>query len=432
MNPASIKATYFETIQFLYTKLPMFERSGPVAFKKDLTNTLALCQRLGNPQLEFKSIHIAGTNGKGSVCSMLASILMEAGYKTGLYMSPHYKDFGERIRVNGKYINRTYFIEFVQKHQDLIQEIKPSFFEITVALAFKYFADKKVDIAIIETGLGGRLDSTNVITPMMSIITNIGYDHQNLLGNTLPKIAAEKAGIIKEKVPVLIGEFQPDVMSVFERKAKSMNSQLRIASKLGKVMTQVTTSRYVYRTASKKYTKLDMPFHGIYQERNINTVIQTIDWINELNLIKIGKKALLDGLKHIDRNVPLIGRWQILNTKPWIVAEAAHNLDGIRMLTVKIRNLKSKKLHIVFGTVKDKDITPVLKLLPKDALYYFVKADLPRAMDDRILLEKANLFRLQGAAYGPVKSGLSAAKKNARKNEAIIITGSIFVVGEVI
>ncbi len=424
--------TYRECLDYLYTKLPMFERQGPSGIKKDLTNTLALCEKLGNPQLKFKSIHIAGTNGKGSVSHMLASILQEAGYKTGLYVSPHYRDFRERIRINGVYISKKYFIDFVNKIIPAIDEIKPSFFEITVALTFNYFADKKIDIAVIETGLGGRLDSTNVINPILSIITNISYDHQKILGDTLPEIAREKAGIIKANTPVLIGEFQPRVVSVFRSQAKEKNAPLRIASKYGKVMTQSGKERYVYRSSDKKYSKLDMPYHGPYQEKNINTVIQAVKWMNENKSLAVSDYKIKLGLSKLDKNVPLIGRFQIVGKDPLIIADGAHNLSGLKLVFQRIKQISKGNVHVVFGTVKDKDYNAVIRILPRDFIYYFVKANLPRALDEVTLLENAIRRKLNGNKYGNVINGLKAAKANAAKNDLILVTGSIFVVGEII
>lgn len=423
---------YTETINYLYTKLPMFERQGPSGIKKDLTNTIALCSNLDHPEKKFKSIHIAGTNGKGSVSHMLAAIFQEAGYKTGLYVSPHYKDFRERIRVNGEYISQKYVVDFVESSQSTIQDIKPSFFEITVAMAFKYFADKKVDIAIIETGLGGRLDSTNVITPILSIITNISYDHQNILGNTLPEIAGEKAGIIKENIPVLIGEYQKEVSTVFNQMAKEQNSPIRYASKIGKMMTQATKDRYLYKSNEGQYLKLDMPYHGPYQEMNIKTVLQAIHWLNELQETNITDQVLNKGLKNLDKYVPLIGRFQIINKKPLTILDGAHNTGGLKLLFDKIKSIGKKKVHCVFGTVKDKEYASVIKILPKEFFYYFVKADLPRALDDVTLTQLASKKKLTGKNYGRVKNGYLQAIKNAKPNDLVLVTGSIFVVGELV
>lgn len=424
--------TYRECLEYLYTKLPMFERQGPSGIKKDLTNTLALCEILGNPHTKFKTIHIAGTNGKGSVSHMLASILQEAGYKTGMYISPHYKDFRERIRINGKYISKKYITDFVDNISTAIDEIKPSFFEITVALTFNYFADRKVDIAVIETGLGGRLDSTNVINPILSIITNISYDHQKILGNTLPEIASEKAGIIKDNTPVLIGEYQPTIFSVFTSKAKEKNAPLRLATKYGKVMTQATTGRYIYRSSDNQYVKLDMPYHGPYQEKNINTVIQAIQWMNEANDLSISGTKIKLGLKNLDNRVPLLGRFQTLGNKPLVIADGAHNLSGLKLLFKRIKQLAKGDVHVVFGTVKDKDYPSVIRILPREFKYYFVKADLPRALDDDILFSISNSRKLNGEKYGKVRAGFKAAKAQARSNDIVLVTGSIFVVGEVI
>lgn len=428
----SLAARYDQTIDFLYSRLPMFERVGPIAFKKDLTNILALCEILGQPQKKFKSIHIAGTNGKGSVSHMLSSVLIEAGYKTGLYISPHYKDYRERIRVNGHYISKKQVVSFVDQIAPHIDAIRPSFFEITVAMAFDHFANQKIDIAVVETGLGGRLDSTNILSPILSIITNISYDHQNMLGNALTDIAFEKAGIIKAGVPVLIGEYQQKVFSVFKNAAVKRNSDLRVASRLGKVMTQATTNRYVYKPLDGKYLKLDMPYHGAYQTKNILTVIQATQLLHRQGMCIISQSDLKRGLKNVDTHAPLVGRWQSLCDAPKIIADAGHNVDGIRAAINELRMIRARQIHIIFGTVKDKDVLPVLQLLPKSAQYYFVKADIPRAMDDQELYEKALGLGLKGQACGTVKKGFQKAKSLAGINDLILVTGSIFVVAEVL
>ncbi|MEP7321668.1 MAG: folylpolyglutamate synthase/dihydrofolate synthase family protein [Saprospiraceae bacterium] len=429
----STSLSYPETLEFLYHSLPMFEKLGPKAFKKDLANIIELCSILGNPQEKFRSIHIAGTNGKGSVSHMLSSILIEAGYKTGLYISPHYKDYRERIRINGTFISKKFIVEFVDKIRPHIDQIKPSFFEITVAMAFEYFAKQKVQIAIIETGLGGRLDSTNIITPLLSVITNISFDHQNMLGNTLIEIAGEKAGIIKPGIPCLLGEYQKETARVFIDKAKSLSIPIYFANKKS-VTKRLSPVKFEYHKRGNKKQSLLLATNpmGPYQEKNINTAINAIEILNQISDFSISSSAIKSGLKNISKNAPLIGRWHILGTKPLILADAAHNLSGIRILFDAVKKLNVKKIHCVFGTVRDKDILPVLAILPKSIIYYFVKADLPRAMDENELMNKASEMGLSGKGFGSVKKGYREARSSAGKDDLVLIAGSIFVVGEII
>jgi dihydrofolate synthase / folylpolyglutamate synthase len=425
--------SYKDTLEFLYHSLPMFERLGPKAFKKDLTNIIELCSVLGNPQDKFKSIHIAGTNGKGSVSHILSSILIEAGYKTGLYISPHYKDYRERIRVNGNFISKKFIVDFVDRIRPHIDRIKPSFFEITVAMAFEYFAKKKIQIAVIETGLGGRLDSTNIITPLLSIITNISFDHQNMLGNTLVEIAGEKAGIMKPGIPCLLGEYQRPTAQVFISRAAALSIPIYFANKKSTTK-RLSPVAFEYHESGREKQAISIHTNpmGPYQEKNINTAINAIKLLNQSPSFAISISSIKSGLKKLNKNAPLIGRWQILGKKPLILADAAHNLSGIHLLFKAIKELKVNKVHCVFGTVKDKDILPVLAILPKSILYYFVKADLPRAMDDQELLKKATEKGLSGIACGSVQQGYQMAKSLASKNDLVLITGSIFVVGEII
>lgn len=416
---------YDQTLQYMYECYPMYQQVGASAYKANLNNTIAICKLLGNPENKFKSVHIAGTNGKGSVSHMLASVLQCAGYKVGLYTSPHLKDFRERIKINGKMIPKNYVLDFVEKYKNDFEKIKPSFFEWTVGLAFDYFAKEKVDITIIETGLGGRLDSTNVITPLLSIITNISYDHQNLLGDTLEKIATEKAGIIKKNGIVIIGEkhssaeFIPQkaglsmTNKVFEKKAKEMNAML------------------LYAEDFANAKNIECGLKGDYQKKNIPTVLLASEMLHPFGFA-INNKAVAKGLKEVCKLTGLRGRWDILSKKPLIIADIAHNEAGIKEVFKQVKQTPHKKLHIVFGTVNDKDIHKILSLLPKKAIYYFSKANIPRALDENVLADKAKKIGLNGKIYGSVKEALYAAKKYVRQKDLVLVTGSAFVVAEAI
>lgn len=392
----------------------MFQRVGAAAYKADLNNTIALCAALENPERKFLCVHIAGTNGKGSVSHMLAAVLQEAGYKTGLFTSPHLKDFRERIRINGKMISKPKVVRFVQKHKRTFEKIKPSFFEWTAALAFDHFANEQVDIAILETGMGGRLDSTNVVNPLISIITNIGYDHQQFLGNTLKKIAAEKAGIIKSEGTVIISEYQPEVSSVFEKKAEAMNASL------------------VYTRDFKSQLKISKcGLAGSYQKKNIPTVVLAAGLLNEVGF-QISPSDVKRGIENVVKLTGIRGRWEILQKKPLVVADIAHNASGIKEVLKQVKNTGYKDLRIVLGVVSDKEISHVLKLLPKKATYYFCNAKIPRALPSDILLETGRKYRLKGKAYESVKNALNQAKKESTNKDLILITGSAFVVAEAI
>src|SRR5258705_4507191 len=361
---------YQKTIDYLFSRLPMYSRIGPDAFKKDLTNTIRLCGFLGNPQTKFKSIHVAGTNGKGSVSHMLAAILQTAGYKTGLYTSPHLKDFRERIKVNGEMINQEFVVDFTEKIAPLIEELEPSFFEIAVAMAFEYFAEQQLDVAIIEVGLGGRIDSTNIITPQLSVITNIGWDHMNMLGNTLGKIAFEKAGIIKTGIPVVIGEILPETQSIFEHVAKEKKSPLFFATQKRNVLNwkwekhglEVEVAEE-HKTDHKIY-HLDLP--GIYQTKNLLTVLETCYQLQQQDW-EIDDEVINKGLKHAKKLTGLHGRWEIIHQSPLIVLDVAHNMEGIEQLTRQIEVTEHRQLHIIIGMVKDKEVEQILALLPKTA-----------------------------------------------------------------
>jgi len=415
---------YDETLDYLYTQLPMFQRTGPAAFKKDLANILRLCEYLGNPHQKIQTIHIAGTNGKGSTGHLIASVLQAAGLKVGLYTSPHYRDFRERIKINGKFIPKRKVVNFVEKHQGEFRTIGPSFFEITVAMAFEYFAKEKVDIAIIETGLGGRLDSTNIITPLMSVITNISFDHQQFLGDTLSAIATEKAGIIKPKIPVVIGEKQPKVFKVFKDKAAKEKASIQVANEKNnfKIIFEKENLKNSFYTIKKNGVvwakKLPVNIHGPYQAKNIGTALMTLEVLNKTLLFPlINISTIKKGFFSLKKLTTYLGRWQILGEKPLIIADSAHNEAGLNNIFInqKLVRVDYKKLHIVFGTVSDKDVGKVFPFLPLDAIYYFVKANIPRGYDADKLEKVAGIQGLNGKAYTTVRKGLAAAKRKADK-----------------
>jgi len=427
--------TYSQTIDYLFTKLPMYSRIGAAAYKTDLTNTIRLCEALGNPHKQFKSIHVAGTNGKGSTSHMLAAILQTGGYKTGLHTSPHLIDFRERIKVDGEWCDEQFVIDFTQEIMPLIEEIEPSFFELTVAMAFSYFAAQKVDIAVIEVGLGGRLDSTNIITPKLSIITNIGMDHMNMLGNTLPAIAFEKAGIIKPTIPVIIGEVLPETKPVFIDKATKENAPI-IFAQAERTVADFTTKPHLLtvEVAAKHWDDhetyhLDLP--GIYQTKNLLAVLEAAHQLHQQGFntpTPIVKKAL----GSVKKLTGLRGRWDLIATHPDTIVDVAHNEDGMKQLVEQLELCNYRHLHIVIGMAKDKEINHVLSLLPKLATYYFTKAQLPRALDEQLLQQQAAHYQLEGKSYPTTHEALVAAKTNANKEDLILVCGSVFVVGEVI
>jgi len=425
---------YQQTIEYLFSRLPMYSRIGAAAFKKDLTNTITLCKHLGNPHQKFKSIHIAGTNGKGSVSHMLAAILQTAGYKTGLYTSPHLKDFRERIKVNGNEINEKFITDFTEKIRPLIEKIEPSFFEITVAMAFDYFAEKKVDIAVVEVGLGGRFDSTNIITPELSVITNIGWDHMNILGDSLEKIAFEKAGIIKTNVPVVIGEMITETKTVFENTASEKNAPVYLATREKHVEGWKWQKHELIveiaergKTDHKKY-HLDLP--GIYQSKNLLTVLEACSVLKELKY-NIDENGIREGLQKAKKMTGLHGRWEIIHENPTIVLDVGHNEDGIKQIIQQIELTTHHDLHIIIGMVKDKEIDTVLSLLPHSANYYFAQANIPRALPAETLKEKAGEFNLKGKVIPDVNEALTEARSKAHKDDLILVCGSVFLVGEV-
>lgn len=416
---------YPATLEYLYTRLPIFQRIGAAAYKADLTNTIKLCDELGNPQNRFKSIHIAGTNGKGSSSHMIAAILQSAGYKTGLYTSPHLKEFTERIRINGKEIDQSSVVDFVDRIKPTIEEIEPSFFETTVAMAFDYFANNEVDVAVIEVGLGGRLDSTNVIKPLVSLITNISYDHKDLLGDTLSKIAFEKAGIIKSDVPVVISEYQQEVIDVFKSKAEEESSPLEIASERFSF-----DGKNVFENELLLLKNINPQLKGIYQQKNIPGVVAVIQQLRQQGF-SISDSHIRAGIENVSTLTGLKGRWQKMSDHPLVIADTGHNEAGIAEIVKQIKSTPFQHLHMVIGMVKDKDISAVLALLPTSAKYYFCQAKIPRAMDASELAAKAGQFGLIGEVINDVNEAIAQAKSYAQKEDMIFIGGSTFVVAEV-
>jgi dihydrofolate synthase/folylpolyglutamate synthase len=430
--------SYQAAINYLYKQLPVFHRIGPAAYKNTLDNTLKLDALYHSPHQLFPTIHVAGTNGKGSVSHMLASILQSAGYRTGLYTSPHLKDFRERIRINGRMISKTSVVRWVSHFLELNKTvcIEPSFFELTVAMTFDYFATEKVDIAVIEVGLGGRLDSTNIISPEISVITNISFDHQALLGDTLTKIAGEKAGIIKPGVPVVISQWQPEVAEVFIQKGKDLNAPVCFASleyyaEYGLLDLEGKQVLNVRHNNEMAFPQLKIDLQGNYQRLNIPAVLKTVELLISKGW-KIPLKAIYQGLEIAASQTGLQGRWQIIGHNPMIICDTGHNEGGIRQVTEQLRQMAYKKLHFVIGVVSDKDPAPVLSLLPKEARYYFTKADIPRALDENILKQKALQFGLAGESYPTVISAFEAAKSEAGRHDLIFIGGSTFVVAEIL
>jgi dihydrofolate synthase/folylpolyglutamate synthase len=426
---------YAETVDYLFTRLPMYSRIGAAAYRADLNNTWQLSDFAGNPERRFKSIHVAGTNGKGSTSHMLAAIFQEAGYKTGLYTSPHLKDFRERIRVNGEFIAESFVVDFVRRISPLSEQMDPSFFEISVIMAFDYFAQQNVDIAIIEVGLGGRLDSTNIIIPELSVITNIGYDHMNLLGDTLTKIAFEKAGIIKPGIPVVVGEHHPESAPVFEQRAHEERAPIRFADKeryvtdwkYGRHTLDVEVATTPVAAAVEWYT-LDLA--GIYQTHNLLTVLEAVHNLRSRGW-KLEPAVVRRALKRVKHLTGLHGRWEIIQENPDVVLDVAHNEDGIRQLLRQIEVTDHEELHIVAGMVNDKEITNVLALLPRNATYYFTRAQIPRALPEDRLAAQAAAAGLKGLAYPTVLEALQAAKTRAKPKDLIVVCGSVFVVAEV-
>lgn len=429
---------YDEVIAFLYSQLQSFQKVGKGAYKPGLQNALILDKYFDFPHKKYKTIHIAGTNGKGSVSHMLASILQEAGFKTGLFTSPHLKDFRERIKVNGLMITEDEVVLWFEKHKNIIEKVKPSFFEMTSALAFDYFAEREVEFAIIETGLGGRLDSTNIICPILSVITNIGLDHTDLLGDTIEKIAIEKAGIIKKNIPIVIGETQSKTKIVFKEKADKMLSEIVFADQRYKVEKSfLTANQYrLYNILHKKtgktiYEGLKTELLGEYQEKNVITLLAVVNKFRELK-IEINDHYIYSGLRKVVSITGLLGRWQVLSEKPYIVCDTGHNADGINEIIKQIQSCKFEKLCIVLGMVGDKDVESILQILPKDAIYFFTKASIPRAMNEELLMELGKKYCLFGNCYATVEEAFSTAKAIANDEDMIFLGGSTFVVAEIV
>lgn len=419
---------YLDTLKYLYGALPMYQRIGAAAYKANLDNTLALCAALGNPERKFKSIHVAGTNGKGSTSHMLAAVLQASGYHTGLYTSPHLKEFTERIRIDGKEVEQEFVVDFVDRMRPELDRIAPSFFEMTVGMAFDYFARQKVDIAVIEVGLGGRLDSTNVIVPELSLITNISWDHMALLGNTLQKIAAEKAGIIKRGVPVVVSERQEAVEEVFIGRAGQLGCDLVFGSDIIQLDHQ-SHGCDVYQGGGVWLEGLVPGLKGRYQEKNLPGVLAAVLMLIELGY-EIPDEAVKEGIAHTTELTGLKGRWQVIRERPLTICDTGHNEAGIRAVLDQLRDLPHQRLHFVIGMVNDKDISKILNLLPKDAVYYFCQAHIPRALDARELADQAAAFGLRGVVEPAVNAALRRATAAAGPNDVIFVGGSTFVVGE--
>jgi dihydrofolate synthase / folylpolyglutamate synthase len=430
--------TYRQTLDYLFSQLPMFHRIGAAAYKADLSNTVALCTKLGNPEKKFKSVHIAGTNGKGSTSHFLASVLQEAGMKTGLFTSPHLKDFRERIRINGRMISKKDVVTFVEQHLEDFNSIQPSFFEWTFALAAWYFANQEVDIAVIETGMGGRLDSTNVVKPVITVITNIGLDHTQFLGTTIEAIAREKAGIIKPGIPVIIGETQPESAQVFDQFSKKNHCQITYAdqqivlqrSGYTKHSRPLLAAEYHSQLTNTLYS-ITTPLSGKYQLKNLSTVLCAFETLQQSGF-KMQSGHIRTGIRKVVKNTRLMGRWQTISNYPLTIADIAHNPDGIREVLEQISLTPHKKLHFVIGVVNDKDVRSMLGKLPKDAAYYFCKADIPRGLDAGQLALIAGEFALNGKIFASVKEALSTAQKSAGPYDLVVVGGSAFVVAEVV
>lgn len=424
--------TYEEVVNFLYAQLPVFHREGKKAFKPGLGNIQQLAAQLGNPQQHFKSLHIAGTNGKGSSSHFMASILQEQGFRVGLYTSPHLKSFTERIKVNGKEVSKEWVVAFFQKHQDLISEIRPSFFEWTVLMAFAYFQEQGVDYAIIETGLGGRLDSTNIIEPIATYITNIGYDHQDILGDTLTEIASEKAGIIKSQIPILISERQEEIQAVFEATALERNAPLQFATDVVKISQVSQNGLELHLLAHTEVwgdLEIISPYAGAYQVHNIRGVIAWCAQLSKMHVLQLTARSVQRGIQMARENTQLRGRWEIMGREPWVVADTAHNASGITEVLGQVAKMKIAQLHIILGMVADKDLDRVLGLFPTDAQYYFTEASNPRALSANQLQAKANIFGLHGNTFNNVNLALAAARKT--QADFILITGSTYMVAEI-
>ncbi len=427
--------TYEETISYLYSQLPMYSRIGAAAYKEDLHNTIELCNAIGNPQKKIRCIHVAGTNGKGSTSNMLAAILQQAGYKTGLYTSPHIKDFRERIRINGEMVSKDFIVNFGESTKEISEKIEPSFFELTVAMAFDYFAKEDVDIAVIETGLGGRLDSTNIISPLLSVITNIGLDHVQLLGNSLQQIAYEKAGIIKRNTPVVIGESQVETNPVFLKKSTEENAAIYFATEIYTVEYIETSGDlllcYVRNNQTSVVEKLKLDLTGLYQTKNVCTTLCAVGILKELGF-NLPEVDIHYALENVGKLTGLKGRWQVAATKPTLIFDVAHNADGIYEVLQQLKiNYPSSGYHFILGFVNDKDVSNVLSLFPPTATYYFTNAHIPRALPKEDLKKIAADYLLEGENFDNVNDAIAMAMKNANPHDVIMVCGSFFIIAEI-
>jgi dihydrofolate synthase/folylpolyglutamate synthase len=428
--------TYSQTLEFLFSQLPAYHRIGKAAYRSDLKNTILLDNYFNKPHLKYRTIHVAGTNGKGSVAHMIASVLQEAGYKTGLYTSPHLKDFRERTKINGEMISENDVVTFVEKHKNIIESLKPSFFEMTVAMAFNYFAECNVDVAVIEVGMGGRLDSTNIINPVLSVITNIGHDHMDMLGNTLEKIAVEKSGIIKKSIPVLVSETQPETGNVFIKKAKECDSPILFADKIFscdlKQNENLSSERRYLMTELSTNHQFEGKtlLGGDCQSKNLQAVFTAFNLLK--NIFKVSEENITEGIRKVVINTGLQGRWQILSTAPLTICDTGHNKEGLEYVLNQIQRIPKSALHIILGFVNDKDLGSVLPLFPADALYYFTKASVPRALNEENLRLEAAKYGLAGQSFTDVGTALRCARNNAKESDLIFIGGSTFVVAEVV
>lgn len=422
---------YQETLDFLFSQLPMFQNQGSKAYNNKLDKSLALDSHFETPHHQYKTIHVGGTNGKGSVSHLIASVLQSAGYKVGLYTSPHLKDFRERIKVNGKLCSEDFVIDFVEKNTKIITKLQPSFFEMTVAMAFQYFKEQKIDIAVVEVGLGGRLDSTNIISPILSVITNISKDHTAMLGNTLHEIALEKAGIIKQKAPILIGEYQKEIAGVFTKKAKEKNTAILFADKCQK-LENISTTNTEIGFDWNNLSGLHCPLRTTYQIKNLNTALTAITLLKEKKLLNISEKAIREGLEKVVSQTQFFGRWQVIGNSPLTICETGHNEAGIRLAMEELQSLDFENLHVILGVSNDKDLSEVLALFPKTAHYYFTQAQVQRAMPAQELQKKASNFGLNGVSYENVTFALAAAQQYAITKDVIYVGGSIFIVAEAI
>ena len=431
--------TYQETCQYLFNQMPMFEKQGSAGYKEGLTNTVLLDEHLGHPHQSYATIHIAGTNGKGSCSHTLAAILQQCGYKVGLYTSPHLIDFRERIRINGEPISERYVVDFVERERSFFEPLHPSFFEVTTAMAFQYFKDKEVDIAVIEVGLGGRLDCTNIITPILSIITNISFDHTQFLGDTLAKIAAEKAGIIKRGIPIIIGEANDETRPVFSAKAQELNAPIEFAEDYNEVISAecIPGGGMLYHTRNNGDLHGDLS--GSYQEKNMNTSLAAVYQLvrsgylcecQKPNNLEKSRKEMLYAINHVAEMTGLMGRWQVMQQNPKVVCDTGHNVGGWQYLSKQLEQQQCQQMHIIFGMVSDKDVNSVLELLPKNAVFYFTKADNHRAINETDLQHLAAQHGLKGESYPSVHEAYTQCMKNALRDDFIFVGGSSYVVGD--